>query len=116
MICGHVCVFLRIMSFCLCENQISLVLTYNAPWHVMTDLFASSRFIYGFGGGGVFILCPGLNLQLTPVVTLTGIFMLPRFHCGSIRNIRFACFDFENVEGRGPTLTNVVVLKLLLVD
>ena len=23
----------------------------NAPWHVMTDLFASSRFICGFGGG-----------------------------------------------------------------
>ena len=52
MICGHVCVFLRMMSFCLCENQISLVLTYNAPCHVMTDLFASSRFIYGFTGVG----------------------------------------------------------------
>ena len=36
--------------------------------------------------------------------------MLPRFPCGSIRNIRFACFDFENDEGRGPTLTNIVVL------
>ena len=47
--------------FCMCENQSSLVLTYNTPWHVMTDLFASSRFICGFGGGGVFILCPGLN-------------------------------------------------------
>ena len=42
MICGHVCVFLRMMPFCLCENQSNLVLTYNAPWHVMTDLFASS--------------------------------------------------------------------------
>ena len=52
MICGHVCVFLRMMPFCLCENQSSLVLTSNAPWHVMTDLFASSRFICGFGGGG----------------------------------------------------------------
>ena len=53
MICGHICVFLRMMfSFCLCENQSSLVLTYNAPWHVMTDLFASSRFICGFGGEG----------------------------------------------------------------
>ena len=41
--------------------------------------------------------------------------MLPRFPCGSIRNIRFACFDFENDEGREPTLTNVVVLKLHLV-
>ena len=56
MICGHVCVFLRMMSFCLCENQISPVLTYNAPWHVMTDLFASSRFIYGFGGGSIHIV------------------------------------------------------------
>ena len=58
MICGHVCVFLRMMSFCLCENQSSLVLTYNAPWHVMTDLFASSRFICGFGegGGGIHIV------------------------------------------------------------
>ena len=36
--------------------------------------------------------------------------MLSRFPCGSIRNIRFACFDFENYEGRGPTLTNIVVL------
>ena len=43
MVCGHVCVFLRMMPFCLCENQSSLVLTYNAPWHAMTVLFASSR-------------------------------------------------------------------------
>ena len=43
MVCGHVCVLLRMMPFCLCENQSSLVLTYNAPWHAMTDLFASSR-------------------------------------------------------------------------
>ena len=43
MACGHVCVFLRMMPFCLCENQSSLVLTYNAPWHAMADLFASSR-------------------------------------------------------------------------
>ena len=43
MVCGHVCVFLRMMPFCLCENQSSLVLTYNAPWHAMTDLFPSSR-------------------------------------------------------------------------
>ena len=42
-VCGHVCVFLRMMTFCLCENQSSLVLTHNAPWHAMTDLFASSR-------------------------------------------------------------------------
>ena len=42
--------------------------------------------------------------------------MLPRFPCGSIRNIRFACFDFENDEGRGSTLTNIVVLKLHFVD
>ena len=79
MICGHVCVFLRIMSFCLCENQSSLVLTYNAPWHVMTDLLASSRFIYGFGGGRVFTLCPGLNLQLTPVVTANRHFHVTAF-------------------------------------
>ena len=52
MVCGHVCVFLRMIHFCMCENQSSLVLTYNAPWHVMTDLFASSRFICGFGGRG----------------------------------------------------------------
>ena len=25
MICDHVCVFLRVMSFCLCENQSSLI-------------------------------------------------------------------------------------------
>ena len=43
MVYGHVRVFLRIMPFCLlCENQSSLILTYNAPWHAMTDLFASS--------------------------------------------------------------------------
>ena len=78
MICGHVCVFLRIMPYYLCENQRSLVLTYNAPWHVMTDLFASSRFIFGFGGG-VFILCPGLNLQLTPVVTANRHFHVTAF-------------------------------------
>ena len=68
MICGHVCLFLRMMPFCLCENQSSLVLIYNAPWHGMTYPFASSRFICGFGGG-VFILCLELNLQLTRVVT-----------------------------------------------
>ena len=54
-------IFAYDVFFFLCENQSSLVLTYNAPWYVMTDLFASSRFICGFGGGGVFILCPGLN-------------------------------------------------------
>ena len=27
MVCGHVCVFFRMMPFCLCENQSSLVLT-----------------------------------------------------------------------------------------
>ena len=43
MVCGHVSVFLRMMFFCLCENQSSLVLTYNAPWHAMADLFVSSR-------------------------------------------------------------------------
>ena len=79
MICDHVCVFLRMMPFCLCENQSSLVLTYNAPWHVMTDLFASSRFICGFGGEEVFILCPGLNLQLTPVVTANRHFHVTAF-------------------------------------
>ena len=42
MVCGHVCVFLRMMPFCLCKNQSSLALTYNAPWHAMADLFASS--------------------------------------------------------------------------
>ena len=51
MVCGHVCFFLLLMPFCLCENQSSLVLTYNAPWHVMTDLFVSSRFICEFGRG-----------------------------------------------------------------
>ena len=60
MICGHVCLFLRMMSFCLCENQSSLVLIYNAPWHVMTDLF-DLRVLSADSGGGVFILCPGLN-------------------------------------------------------
>ena len=54
MTCGHVSVFLRMMSFCLYENQSRLVL--------------------------------------------------------------FVCFDFENDEGRGPTLTDVAVLKLHLVD
>ena len=43
MVCGHVCVFLRMMHFCLCENQSSRFSTYNAPWHAMTDLFVSSR-------------------------------------------------------------------------
>ena len=80
MICGHVCVFLRMIPFCLCENQSSLVLTYDAPWHVIIDLFASSRFICGFGGGGgVFILCPSLNLQLTPVVTANRHFHVTAF-------------------------------------
>ena len=78
MICGHVCVFLRMMPYCLCENRSSLVLTYKAPWHVMTDLFASSRFISGFGGE-VFILCPGLNLQLTPVVSANQHFHVTAF-------------------------------------
>ena len=40
MICGHVCVFLRVMYFCLCENQSNLHL------HVLS---ADS-------GGGIFIL------------------------------------------------------------
>ena len=79
MICGHVCVFLRMMPFCLCENQSSLVSTHNAPWHVMTDLFPSLRFICGFGGGEVFILGPGLNLQLTPVVTANRQFHVSAF-------------------------------------
>ena len=52
MICGHVCVFLRMMSFCLCENQSSLVLTYNAPWHVMTDLLHLRVLSTDSGGGG----------------------------------------------------------------
>ena len=54
MVCGHVCVFLRMMPFCMWENQSSLVLTHNAPWHVMIDLFASSRFICEMSnpGGG----------------------------------------------------------------
>ena len=57
MICGHVvCVFLRMMSFCLCENQSSLVLTYNAPWHVMTDLFASSVLSADPRGGSIHIV------------------------------------------------------------
>ena len=33
-------------------NQSSLVSSYNAPWHVMTDLFAYPRFTCGFWGGG----------------------------------------------------------------
>ncbi|CAN0433174.1 unnamed protein product [Ascophyllum nodosum] len=44
-------------------NQSSLVSSYNAPWHVMTDLFAYPRFTCGFWGGGkVFIFCPGYFL------------------------------------------------------
>ena len=50
MLCGHVCVFLRMMPFSLCENQSSLVLTYNAQWHVITDLFA--RVLSADSGGG----------------------------------------------------------------
>ena len=51
-------------------NQSSLVSSYNAPWHVMTDLFAYPRFTCGFWGGGkIFIFCPGY------------FFMLPRFSC-----------------------------------
>ena len=51
-------------------NQSSLVSSYNAPWHVMTDLFAYPRFTCGFWGGGkysYFVLV---------------IFMLPRFSHG----------------------------------
>ena len=43
--------FLRMMSFCMREVKVSLVLTYNASWHVMTDLFAYPRFTCGFAGG-----------------------------------------------------------------
>ena len=45
-------------------------------------------------GDGIFILYPVLNVQLTPVVTANRHFMLPRFPCGAIRNIRLACFVF----------------------
>ena len=69
MICDRVCVFLRMMPFCLCENQSSLVLTYNAPWHVMTDLFASSRFICGFGGGKCSFCVLVYTCSSLPVVT-----------------------------------------------
>ena len=51
--------FLRMMSFCMREVKLSLVLTYNASWHVMTDLFAYPRFTCKFAGGKVFILCLG---------------------------------------------------------
>ena len=78
--------------------------------------FCIFAFYLRIRAGEVFILCPGLNLQLTPVVTAKRHFHFTRFPCGSIRNIRFAYFDFENDEGRGPTLTNVVVLKLHLVE
>ena len=39
------------MSFCMREVTLSLVLTYNASWHVMTDLFAYPRFTCKFAGG-----------------------------------------------------------------
>ena len=56
-------------------------------------------------GGGIFILYPVLNVQLTPVVTANRHFhvTVPRFPCGVIRNIRLACFVFENDGGREPT-------------
>ena len=43
------------------------------------------------GGGGIFILYPVLNVQLAPVVTANRHFhvTVPRFPCGSIRNIGF---------------------------
>ena len=42
-------------------NQSSLVSSHNAPWHVMTDLFAYPRLVDS-GGGKVFILCHGYFL------------------------------------------------------
>ena len=54
-------------------------------------------------GGGIFILYPVLNVQLTPVVTANRHFHVTAFPCGAIRNIRLACFVFENDEGREPT-------------
>ena len=48
-------------------NQSSLVLVYNASWHVMTDLFAYPRFTCGFVGGGSVHIVSWL------------FFMLPRF-------------------------------------
>ena len=81
MVCGHVCVFLRMMPFWLCENQSSLVLTYNAPWHAMTDLFASSRLNLRKSRSGFKLECA--SGQLASMVTANWhFFMLPRFSCG----------------------------------
>ena len=65
----------------------------------MTDLFASPHFICRFGGGEIFILYPVLNVQLTPVVTANRHFhvIVPRFPCGSIRNIGFGGRDIHIV-------------------
>ena len=45
----------------------------------MTDLFASQHFICRFGGGGIFILYPVLNVQLTPVVTANRHFFMLQY-------------------------------------
>ena len=60
----------------------------------MIDLFASSRFICRFGGGGVFILYPVLNVQLTPVVTANRHFNVTAFslRCYPKHSIGMFCF------------------------
>ena len=56
-------------------------------------------------GGGIFILYPVLDMQLTPAVTANSYFHVTvlRFPCDAIRNIRLACFAFENDKGREST-------------
>ena len=52
----------------MCTMKVAcLVSTYNAPWHVMTDLFAYPRFTCGFWGGESIHILSWL------------FFMLPRF-------------------------------------
>ena len=50
-------------------------------------------------GGGIFILYPALNVQLTPVVIANRHFhvTVPRSPCGSIRNIGFGGRDIHIV-------------------
>ena len=55
-------------------------------------------------GGGIFILYPVLNVQLTPVVTANRHFHVTAFslRCYPKHSIGMFCF-FENDEGREPT-------------
>ena len=55
-------------------------------------------------GGGIFILYPVLNVQLTPVVTANRHFHVAAFslRCYLKHSIGMFCF-FENDEGREPT-------------